>query len=109
MVNDAPALKKADCGIAVSGATDAARLRRSAPNAKITLIAPNETHLYQSGQVFVVAGLFSEFDNKRSTSELLPDNVSWIKDKVTAFDPDKNQIQTEKHHAIPYDYLVVAL
>ena len=95
-------------GGGTAGITVAARLRRSAPNAKITLIAPNETHLYQSGQVFVAAGLYSEFDNKRPTSELLPDNVTWLKDIVTAFDPDNNRVQTEQHKNIVYDYLVVA-
>lgn len=96
-------------GGGTAGITVAARLRRSAPNAKITLIAPNETHLYQSGQVYVAAGLYSEFDNKRSMRELLPDNVSWMKDRVTAFDPDKNSVHTVKHNDISYDYLVVAL
>jgi len=104
--------KKANIVIAgggTAGMTAAARLRRSAPNAKITLISPNETHLYQSGQVYVAAGLYSEFDNKRATKELLPDNVTWLKDTVTAFDPDKNRIHTAKHNDISYDYLVVAL
>ncbi len=96
-------------GGGTAGMTVAARLRRSAPNAKITLIAPNETHLYQSGQVYVAAGLYSEFDNKCSTSKLLPNNVKWLQDTVTGFDPDRNQVHTKKYNAIPYDYLVVAL
>jgi len=33
------------------------RLRRALPNADITIIAPNEIHLYQPGQVFMAAGL----------------------------------------------------
>jgi len=95
-------------GGGTAGITAAARLRRSAPNAEITLIAPNEIHLYQSGQVYAAAGLYSEFDNKRPTSELLPDRVSWIRDKVTAFNPERNLVYTAQHSEISYDYLVVA-
>ena len=96
-------------GGGTAGVTVSARLRRSAPNAKITLIAPNEMHLYQSGQLYVAAGLYSEFDNKRPTTELLSDHVMWVQDKVTAFDPDRNLVYTAKHNEISYDYLVVAL
>ncbi len=96
-------------GGGTGGITVAARLRRSVPNAQITLIAPNETHLYQSGQVFVAAGLYSEFDNKRATEDILPDGVKWLQEKITAFDPDNHRVHTEKSGELSYDYLVVAL
>ncbi len=96
-------------GGGTAGMIAAARLRRSTPNAEITLIAPNTTHLYQSGQVYVAAGLYTEYDNKRQTADLLPENVTWLKEKVIHFDPDNDQLTTDKSGKIAYDYLIVAL
>ena len=96
-------------GGGTAGIIAAARLRRSTPNAEITLIAPNTTHLYQSGQVYVAAGLYTEYDNKRQTTDFLPENVTWLKEKVIHFDPDKNLLTTDKSGKISYDYLIVAL
>jgi len=95
-------------GGGTGGIDAAARLRRAAPKAKITLIAPNAVHLYQSGQVLVAAGLSPQADNRRNTSDLLPDGVKWIQDSVTAFDPEKNRVDTVKNGTITYDMLVVA-
>jgi sulfide:quinone oxidoreductase len=84
------------------------RLSKAAPNAKITLIAPNEIHLYQPGQVFMAAGLYTESDIQAKNADFVPSSVNWVKDEVTAFDPDRNQVTTAKNGAIDYDYLVVA-
>ena len=96
-------------GGGTGGMIAAARLRRSAPNAEIILIAPNDIHLYQSGQVYVAAGLYTQYDNRRLTKNILPENVTWMKEKVTQFDPDQNQLSTDKNAKITYDYLIVAL
>jgi len=84
------------------------RLSKAASNAKITLIAPNEIHLYQPGQVFMAAGLYTESDIQRNNTDFVPDSVNWVKDEVTVFDPDNNKVTTAKNGDISYDYLVVA-
>ena len=84
------------------------RLRSAAPNADITIIAPNEIHLYQPGQVFMGAGLLEESDIQKNNADFIPDDVNWIKDEVTSFDPENNVLRTAKNGAVSYDYLVVA-
>lgn len=95
-------------GGGTGGIMAAARLRRSAPNANINLIAPNEVHLYQPGQVFIAVGLYEDEDIKRDNSDFIPDGVTWIKDEVTVFDADNNKVITAKNGTVNYDYLVVA-
>jgi sulfide:quinone oxidoreductase len=96
-------------GAGTGGMITAARLRRSAPNAEITIIAPNATHIYQPGQTFVAAGLYTQEENERKTAKLLEDNVQWLQEKVTAFFPEKNFLTASKSGKISYDYLVVAM
>ena len=96
-------------GGGTGGMIASARLRRSAPNAEIILIAPNATHLYQAGQTFVAFGLNDQADNERPTADILEDKVKWIQESVTAFNPEKNSLKTDKDREVTYDYLVVAL
>ncbi len=94
-------------GGGAGGIMAAARLRRAASKAEIVLIAPNEIHLYQPGQVFMAAGLYKADDIKKKNSELIPDGVKWIKDSVTEFNPDSNKVVTAKNGEVTYDFLVV--
>lgn len=85
-----------------------ARLRSALPNADITIIAPNEKHLYQPEQVFVAAGIAKMEDMIRNNKDFIADDVTWIKDEVASFDPDNNKVTTRAGKEVPYDYMVVA-
>ena len=85
-----------------------ARAKRALPNAKITIIAPNETHLYQPGQVFIAAGEYTIDDIKLNNRDFIGDDVEWIKDEVATFDPDNNKVITRANKEVSYDYLIVA-
>ena len=85
-----------------------ARLHSALPNAEITIIAPNEIHLYQPGQVFMAAGLYTIDDIKKENKDFIPDDVNWIKDEVASFDPDNNKVTTRAGEEVAYDFMVVA-
>jgi len=85
-----------------------ARLHRALSEPDITLIAPNEKHLYQPGQVFMAAGEYTFDDIVKENRDFIPDDVTWIKDEVKTFDPDNNRVFTRGGEEVAYDYLVVA-
>lgn len=85
-----------------------ARLHSALSNPDITLIAPNDKHIYQPGQVFMAAGEYTFDDIIKDNKDFIPSDVKWIKDEVKTFDPDNNKVVTRKGEEVKYDYLVVA-
>jgi sulfide:quinone oxidoreductase len=85
-----------------------AHLRSALSNPDITIVAPNEIHLYQPGQVFIAAGEYEPSDIEMSNKDFIPDDVKWIKDEAKSIDPDKNTLTLRSGEELAYDYLVVA-
>lgn len=85
-----------------------ARLRRALAKPDITIIAPNEKHVYQPGQIFVAAGEYAPEDIIFDNTGYIGDDVTWIKDEASTFDPDNNKVTTKKGTIVDYDFLVVA-
>jgi len=85
------------------------RLQRAIKNPDITIIAPNEVHLYQPGQVFVGAGELKIEDLAIDNNNYIDQSkVTWIKDEVKTFDADNNTLVTRNGEEVKYDFLVVA-
>lgn len=95
-------------GAGMGGIMSVARVRRQLPNAKIILIAPNEKHIYQPGQVFEAAGLYEFEDIVKDNKKFIHKDVEWIKEEVAIFDPDNNRVVTTGKKEITYDGLIVA-
>lgn len=85
-----------------------ARLRRALSNPDITIIAPNDKHVYQPGQIFVAAGEYAPEDIIFDNTGYIGEDVTWIKDEAATFDPDTNSLTTKGGKRVEYDYLIVA-
>lgn len=96
-------------GGGAAGVTVAASLLRHSHgiNPDIAIIEPSEQHYYQPAFTLVGAGAYSLDATRRPERTLIPGDVSWIKDAVSAFAPDANTVTLATGRTVSYDYLVV--
>lgn len=95
-------------GGGTAGLTVAARLRRQASPPSVGLIEPSDKHYYQPLWTLVGGGVFPKEVSERDEADYIPKGVTWIRDAVSAFDPDANTVTTAAGKIIGYDFLVIA-
>jgi sulfide:quinone oxidoreductase len=83
-------------------------LRRRRKDLELTIVEPSETHYYQPLWTLVGGGEFKVSDTARNFKDFLPEGVTWKKDFVSGFSPEKNSLTLNSGETIDYDYLVVA-
>jgi sulfide:quinone oxidoreductase len=96
-------------GGGTGGLSVAARLREADPTLDIAVVEPSEHHYYQPIWTLVGGGVFDKEISRRPEADYMPSGVTWLKDRVTSFDPEKNTVTLAEAGAVTYDQLVVAL
>ena len=91
------------------GLSVAARLRNLPNPPQVTIIEPSEYHYYQPLWTLVGAGLFDKESTRRPQGDYIPEGATWLKTRVTGFEPEHNAVVTEDGQRHTYQYLVVAL
>lgn len=96
-------------GGGTAGLTVAAQLMDQPNPPEIALIEPSTVHYYQPLWTLVGGGVFPREQSARPEADYIPPGVTWIKEKVTAFDPDNSSLTLSNGETITYDFLVVSL
>jgi len=97
-------------GGGLSGMSTAARLTLHLDNPDITVIEPEANSVnYQPGQTLVAGGVWEEPDVTFNRDDFVPDGVKVIKEKAILFNPQKNELTTDKGTVVTYDYLILAM
>ena len=91
-----------------AGISVASKLLIEDKSLQIALIDPTDKHYYQPAWTLVGGGAFNIEDTERDEASVIPKGVEWIKQKVTSFSPETNEITLENGESIGYEYLVVA-
>lgn len=91
-----------------AGISVAAQLLNKDNALDIAIIEPSEKHYYQPAWTLVGAGVFDVKKTEHNEADVIPEKAKWIKQKVTSFLPEKNEVTLENNDTITYDYMVVA-
>lgn len=94
-------------GGGTAGITVAARLARKINTAGIGLIEPGDKHYYQPLWTLAGGGIFPKKRSERDEAGLIPRGVTWIRDAVTAFEPEAKRVITRDGRTLTYDWLIV--
>ncbi|MGE4480198.1 TIGR01244 family sulfur transferase [Acidocella sp.] len=91
-----------------AGIATAASLLKRKRGLDIAIIEPSETHYYQPGWTLVGAGVFTPEFTRRTTAQVMPHGVKWIKAAVAGFVPEENLVILADGSGLAYRVLVVA-
>jgi sulfide:quinone oxidoreductase len=94
-------------GGGAAGITIAAQLMDRDNTLDVLIIEPSTQHYYQPAWTMVGAGFYDYEDTVRSEQSCIPSGVQWLQDSVDSFDPEHNQLQTQKGKTVSYETLVV--
>jgi sulfide:quinone oxidoreductase len=95
-------------GGGTAGLTVASQLADRIGGRRLAIVEPSPTHYYQPLWTLVGGGIFSREESAREEADLIPDDVTWIRDVATSVDPEKRSVVTAASGALTYDFLVVA-
>ena len=95
-------------GGGTAGISVAAQLLQQEAAPKVTIVDPSKTHDYQPIWTLVGGGVFPREVSRRAMADIMPRGVTWIRDRVTAFNPEKNEVVTEGGKQLVYNELIVA-
>lgn len=95
-------------GGGTAGLSVAATLRNREDAPQVTIVDPSEKHYYQPIWTLVGAGVFPKEVSMRNEADFIPPGATWLKEKVTTFDPQKNSVTLANGETHTYDVLVVA-
>ena len=74
----------------------------------VAIIDPSDKHYYQPAWTLVGGGIYDVLQTVRPEAEVIPKGVEWIRQRVTNFYPDANEVELEDKQRIQYEFLVVA-
>ncbi|HMN20630.1 MAG TPA: FAD/NAD(P)-binding oxidoreductase [Ottowia sp.] len=95
-------------GSGLGGIAVASRMRKLAPQARITIVDAKQEHNYQPGYTLIASGVWPIEKVKDRNADFQPEGVEWVQEMVAEFDPANNRLTTTGGRTIDYDFLVVA-